>query len=289
MRVSVRHETLYRYSAPVMFAPHVFRLTPRSAGVHVLGSSLTVDPRPVDREDSTDCFGNRVTRVSFQGVSNVLRIESRFDVETLASEPLGDFAPPNLPWTPDPHGEAAAYGFVGREDAAVKAFAVEVASDSGWAALSFLDALTRIVFTRLERRIRFEGASQSPAHTLARGGGACRDFTTLFMAVCRSLGMSARFVSGYQAHAGTLDGRRHLHAWPEVFLLDLGWRGYDPFHGVAVTDGHVALCAAPEQEGAMPVEGGFFGAGVTSTLEYTIQIAATDCGLPDDAVPGSTP
>jgi transglutaminase-like putative cysteine protease len=96
--------------------------------------------------------------------------------------------------------------------------------------------------------------------------------TALFMAACHSLGIAARFVSGYQAHADTPDGQRHLHAWPEVFLPGLGWRGFDPTHGLAVTDGHVALCAAPNQAATMPVDGGFYASGVTSTLEYKARI-----------------
>src|ERR1019366_3681614 len=115
------------------------------------------------------------------------------------------------------------------------------ASESLWAALPFLDRLSQTLFTRLERGIRVEGAAQAPAHTLAIGRGACRDVTVLFMAACRSLGIAARFVSGYHAKADTPDGQRHMHAWPEVFLPGLGWRGFDPTHGIAVTDGHVAL------------------------------------------------
>lgn len=94
------------------------------------------------------------------------------------------------------------------------------------------------------------------------------------MAACCSLGMPARFVSGYQAFSERLDNRRHMHAWPEVFLPGLGWRGYDPTHGEAVADGHVGLAAAPDQAATMPVEGGFWGDGVTSTLEYRLDIEA---------------
>jgi transglutaminase-like putative cysteine protease len=54
------------------------------------------------------------------------------------------------------------------------------------------------------------------------------------------------------------DGRRHLHAWAEVVLPGIGYRGWDPMHGVRVGDGHVALCAAATQAATMPVEGGFF-------------------------------
>ena len=94
------------------------------------------------------------------------------------------------------------------------------------------------------------------------------------MEASRSLGIPARFVSGYQAHADTPDGRRHLHSWSEVFLPGLGWQGFDPMHGLPVTDGHVALCAAPGQVATMPVEGGFYGDGVTSTIAYDVRITA---------------
>ena len=275
MRFSVRHETLYRYSMPVRLASHVLRLNPRADGARILAGSLTVDPAPAERHDATDRFGNRVTHVSFVGVSDLLRIESRFDLDTLAAAPLRDPGLPRLPWSSSPHDGLADYRADGEQDAAVQAFAATLASESGWAALPFLDRLSQTLFTRMERRIRVEGAAQAPAHTLAIGRGACRDLTVLFMAACRSLGIAARFVSGYQAQADTPDGRRHLHAWPEVFLPGLGWRGFDPTHGIAVTDGHVALCAAPDQAATMPVEGGFYGNGVTATLDYRVQIATT--------------
>jgi len=112
---------------------------------------------------------------------------------------------------------------------------------------------------------RRPAADADAVHRL--GHGVCRDATNLFLAACRSLGAPARFVSGYQANADTPDGRRRLHAWPEAFAAGLGWLGYDPTHGVKVSDGYVSLCAAPGQAATMPVEGGCHGGGVTSTLD----------------------
>src|SRR5262245_3432452 len=274
MRISVRHETLYRYAVPVRLAPHVLRLNPRADG-GVLAASLTVDPAPAARHDSTDRFGNRVTHVSFDGVSYLLRIDSRFDLEIRAAAPLRDPGLPRLPWSSNPDDGLADYRLDGQHDITVEAFAAALASETGWAAMPFLDHLSQTLFTRIDRRIRVEGPAQAPADTLASGRGACRDIAVLFMAACRSLGIAARFVSGYQAQADTQDGGRHLHAWPEVFLPGLGWRGFDPTHGTAVTDGHVALCAAPDQAATMPVEGSFYANGVTATLDYRVQIATT--------------
>jgi transglutaminase-like putative cysteine protease len=275
MRLSVRHDTLYRYSTPVRLASHVLRLNPRTENARILAGSLIVDPAPAQRRDATDGFGNRITEVSFEGLSDRLCIESRFDIDIVEAAPLRDPGLPPLPWPPGPPDELADFRPGDDQGAAVQAFAATLASDSLWVALPFLNSLSQTLFTRLERRIRVDGAAQTAAETLATGVGACRDLTVLFMAACRSLGIAARFVSGYQAQAETPDGQRHLHAWPEVFLPGLGWRGFDPTHGIAVTDGHIALCAAPDQAGTMPVEGGFFGTGVTSTLDFRVEITTS--------------
>jgi len=275
VRFSVCHETIYRYRAPVRLGPHVLRFTPRAEGVHIVTASLSVDPTPAERHAATDRFGNRVTHARFAGVSDLLRIESRFEAEVLAPASLRDPGLPRLPWTSSPADGLTEYGPNGAQDAAVQAFAAAVAADSAWAPLPFLERLNQRLFMSMDRGIRPEGVAQAPAHTLAIGRGACRDLTVLFMAACRSMGIAARFVSGYQAQADTPDGRRHMHAWPEMFLPGLGWRGFDPMHGIAVTDGHVALCAAPDQAATMPVDGGFYGDGVTATLDYRVQIATT--------------
>ena len=86
MRFSVRHETLYRYTAPVRLAPHMLRLNPRANGSRLLVRDLMVVPAPAARHDSTDHFGNRVTHVSFEGLSDFLRIESRLPHSRAAGE-----------------------------------------------------------------------------------------------------------------------------------------------------------------------------------------------------------
>jgi transglutaminase-like putative cysteine protease len=91
----------------------------------------------------------------------------------------------------------------------------------------------------------------------------------VFLAACRAQGLAARFVSGYQARSKRVD--RHMHAWPEVYLPGGGWRGFDPTWGLAIADAHVALAAAPEPAGTMPVEGSFTGYA-RSRMSYHVKI-----------------
>ncbi len=271
MRFSVRHETRYLYSAPIRLGAHILRLGPRADGIDLVERELVIDPVPVLRRETTDRFGNTVTEIEFAGESDHLVIDSRFVAETAPSPaPELDLQP--LPWPVAPGDPLAAYRDGAALDATVRDFAAKLAAQSGREAPAFLDLLNKSLFTRMDRRIRASGYAQTPAETLEKGVGACRDITVLFLAAARSLGLAARFVSGYQAYAETPDGRRHLHAWPEVFLPGYGWRGFDPTHGVAVEDGHVALCAAPDQLATMPIEGGFYGDGVTSKLDYAVTI-----------------
>lgn len=269
MHFSIRHETVYRYSAPVRLGEHLLRLTPRPGEMAALSHAIDIEPAPAWRVRETDGHGTQLTRLGFAGETAILKIVSRFEGETRApTAGLPDLPP--LPWT-----DAARAAWLGGGEApSVQAFARDLAAQADWRAAPFLDRLNTALYERIDRHIRPDGDAHDAAETLASGSGACRDLTILFMAACRSLGVPARFVSGYQAFSERLDGRRHMHAWPEVWLPGVGWRGYDPTHGERVSDGHVGLAAAPDQAGTMPVEGGFTGANVTSTLAYRIEIEA---------------
>jgi transglutaminase-like putative cysteine protease len=257
-----------------MLGWHVLRLTPRPEAVHLHSHRLVVEPEPAERSEAVDAFGNRVTEVSFAEATQSLRVSSAFELDTIPPPAL-DLRLDPLPWRDAPTDASAPY--CGRpSDTSVRQFAEQLAAEACRQPVAFLDRLSRELSARIDLRIRPTGDAR-PAHaTLSLGHGACRDMTVLFIEASRSLGLPARFVSGYQAHADTADGRRHLHAWAEALLPGAGWRGWDVTHGTRVSDGHVALCAAPTQAAAMPIEGGFAfnGAAVKSTLDYSVQIDA---------------
>jgi Bacterial transglutaminase-like N-terminal region len=264
MRFSVRHDTLYRYSAPVGLAPHLLRLTPRAERVRMLASELTVEPMPAARRETVDRFGNRITEGTFDGPSDLLRVESSFDLEISAPPPLQESGLPRLPWSCRPQDVAADYWREERQDPAVQNFAETLAAESGWAAVPFLEHLSQTLFRRHRssagaharhwpRRLpRFDravhGGLPQPRHRRPfrqRLSGPCRDRGRQSSSACLAGGVAAG-------------------------------RGMAPLrsaHGTAVTDGHVALCAAPDQAATMPIEGGFYGDGVTATLDYRVRIA----------------
>ena len=91
-------------------------------------------------------------------------------------------------------------------------------------------ALCGLVFRTVKYQRRSEKGVQNPARTLELGTGSCRDMATLMMEAARLLGVAARFASGYLHCTASMAGHASTHAWAEVYLPTLGWRGFDPDH-----------------------------------------------------------
>ena len=278
MRFQVHHFSRYEYTVPVSLCEHTLRLLPQLPEDAIEYQRLSIEPTPSLERVLVDPNGNRVLRAEFLGSATLFSIESEFAATVSAPAPATDPGWPTLPW----------FGFVesvprtgaiwsapgGALAPNVNAFAQRTAQDAGYRALYFVELLTRTLFYQIHRHIRVEGEAQTSAQTLSTLRGACRDITVLFLDCCLALGIGGRFVSGYQSAADTPYAQRQLHAWPELYLPGLGWRGWDATHGVAVSDGHLALAAAGTQAETMPVEGGYYfsGPSVSSTLSYGLSI-----------------
>ena len=280
MRFTIRHHTHYRYSRPVRLGPHQLRFHPRDDGAQrVIDHRLEISPLPQGRNEHIDLEGNRVTQVWFGSDTDHLEIMLMMQVETLRQDPFDFILDPVAVSLPIDHAHdvicTRAYLARIEADDAVTAFAAELSLAVDRDSLRFLDLLNRKLFADFIHAHRETGSPQSPADTLLSGQGACRDLAVLFVDCCRAEGLPARFASGYQK--GNLQSeRRHLHAWPEVYLPGAGWRGFDPTHGVAIADTHVTVAAAAHPRDTMPVSGVFTGQGVSSSLDYDLRIEVSN-------------
>jgi transglutaminase-like putative cysteine protease len=282
MQFTIRHSTLYRYTLPVRLAPQQLRFHPRGdCAQRVINYDLAIAPTPTGRTDLLDMEGNQVTEADFEGLTDYLEIVVNMQVETLAKDSDTLMLSPEAGSLPPDYGPETSYvsRYLERNETSemINAFAAEHNLAANGNTLAFLDALTHQLHRDYDHIIRTEGEPQNPVHTLQNQSGACRDLTVLFIDCCRAVGIAARFASGYQK-GDLMKDRRFLHAWPEVYLPGAGWRGYDPTHGVITTDSHVTIAAAASPADTMPVTGGFYftGTEITSTLDFTIDIEATD-------------
>ena len=283
MIFDIAHKTTYTYSRPVFLELHHLRLRPRCDGVqHVTCFDSKIEPRPSGSADGLDIDGNIVENVWFQGLTEQLIVESRAKVATQYRNPFNYILAERADRLPVSYQDPiqcylAPYTARRNESHLVEQFARHIANTTEWKTLRFLTALNREIYECCRQIPRGHGAAQSAEETLLCKCGCSRDLALLFMESCRYVGIAARFVNGYHESDGETDSLS-IHSWSEVYLPGVGWRGYDPSQGLAVTDRHVALAAAGIPLLAAPVAGTFRGNAVNPELKAAIDIRVTGDG-----------
>ena len=235
MELQIRHTTHYRYEDSVDLAQHVVHLTPRDlAGQSVHTHRLCITPEPSSQHSDHDHFGNARTFFSHQSPHDELLVQADSVVSTqapraLPSEaliPRWEAVREHLRYRAHaPFDAASEYLFasphVPRDDAFI-AFARPAMSP----AQSWVDAVCALM-ARIHTELRYESQStevNTPAlHALAQGKGVCQDFAHIMIGCLRSLGLPARYVSGYlltQPPPGRprLIGADASHAWVSAYL-----------------------------------------------------------------------
>jgi transglutaminase-like putative cysteine protease len=279
MKITVAHSTVYRYEFPVCLEPHIFRLHPRTnSAQRLLAFDLRITPTPAGTTECLDQDGNLALNAWFGAPTRELSVCSRFTIEMLLANPF-DYVITgslNLPlWYLEPLCTAlASYRYDGHVADSVKQYARSAAAGAQWNTLSFLAALNRQIFQSCRHVTRPYGPPWPSHQTLSLLEGSCRDLAVLFCDVCRVMGIAARFVSGYEC-ASASNSDSYMHAWAEVYLPGIGWRGYDPSRGLAVSNGHVAVAAGFDHDLASPVAGWYSG-GARSQMEATLSLQVDD-------------
>jgi len=292
MRYRITHTTHYTYSQAAKLRSHTLRLCPRSDGAQWLISfNISITPTPAQQTYLLDIHGNTCLKLSFKEPLTSLHLTTTSEVTTHRDNPFDYLSEPwaiqlpvdypsSLAAMLRPYLEQpAGHGWSEAMAPSVLEIAQQLQQKAHNNIGYFLTQLTQHIPEQLRYRQRLQGEPYAPALTLKKGEGTCRDFAVLFVAICRSVGLAARFVSGYQE--GDLESAiaHDLHAWAEVYVPGGGWRGFDPTLGLAVADRHVAIAAAPQPAQAAPVSGTLKPANpnsgpVETTLENTIHIHA---------------
>lgn len=280
MRFEILHTIRYTYTAPVFIEPITVRLRPRcNAMQHLEYFELEVEPHPAGSSDNLDLYSNNTTTLCFNGMHDYLTIHASSMVNVSDIDPfyfiIIEEEALRLPvtYSGDYSKELESCSRQRYQSLILDDFVRPVLEKSKGETTSFLLNLTMEIFEQFSSESRESGGPLHPEDTLARRGGACRDLALLFMECCRSVGLAARFISGYGYRENVVSlEKRHMHAWAEVYLPGGGWKGFDPSIGLAVSGEHVAVASAADPENASPTCGTFRGIGVQSKLEYDVSI-----------------
>ncbi|MBU6229624.1 MAG: transglutaminase family protein [Cyanobacteria bacterium REEB459] len=282
MRYQICHRTHYGYQESVTLQTHTLRLRPRSdAGQQVINFDLKVDPVPQRQIELVEIDGNQTLRLWFDQVATRhLTIEAVSEVITYRSNPFDYLAEPWAVHLPIDYPLALAASLQPYLQASHKMAVSPQIIDLAEEILHGVEGNVGFFLTTLNQRIyqscqygtRTTGQPWPPGITWAKKSGSCRDFAVLFIAVCRAVGLAARFVSGYEEGDSRI-AERDLHAWAEVYIPGGGWRGFDPTHGLAVSNRHIALVASPFPKDTAPVQGSTVeGSQVKSSLATEVRV-----------------
>ena len=283
MRFRGSHKTVFRFTGPVYLEPHAIRLRPQcNSWQHLDRYSLSLNPEPTLLTETTDAEGNDVAHAWFSDRTDSLTVCTTFEVETLRENPfdyllIGDGTSKVPVEYPEDLYERLSVALRTSETDGepIREFVRPVMERASGLLIPFLSELNDEIHRRFEVAVRERGDPWPPTRTLGAQRAACRDLALLFMDCCRSVGIAARFVSGYQDN-GSASDERYMHAWAEVYLPGGGWRGYDPTQGLSVSNRHVAVAASAVPRCATPISGSFRGSAAARPIEVQVAIDSVE-------------
>lgn len=281
----VTHVTSYRYSQAVSICHNEARLTPRNTSHQkLLRSQLLVEPAVATHDRGSDYFGNGVHWFSLQEAHTHLDVTAVSEVDiapfqtpATALSAAWENARDRLREDRSPDG-LSAYELVFesphiRFDSDLVAYA-QASFPKGRPLLEAVLDLTR----RIHAEFQYQPGSTTVAtplrEVLRARRGVCQDFAHLEIGMLRSLGLAARYVSGYvynrpkDEEAPTLTGGDASHAWVGVYCPDFGYVDFDPTNGCIPSDEHVTLAWGRDFSDASPLKGVILGGG-----EHTVSVS----------------
>lgn len=300
MKYRVRHTTTYRYSEPASLGHNEAHLAPRDfTGQHCIYHRLTIDPPPTAQRNRRDYFGNRVEYFTLEEEHRQVSVTAESEVELSPRPvPAADATPA---WedvvrslaAPGDAGLVAASQFVydspyARHDDAL----AEYAAVSFTPSRPVLEAALELTM-RIYREFRYDPTAtqvNTPvAEVFRKRRGVCQDFAHLEIACLRSLGLAARYVSGYlltdpPPGQPKLVGADASHAWVSVFCGGAGWVDLDPTNNQIPALRHVTIGWARDYGDICPIKGVFLGGGQHS-MAVAVDVAPAEQGAADSAAP----
>jgi transglutaminase-like putative cysteine protease len=268
--LTVRHVTVYKYSEPVELGEHRMMFRPReSHDLRLLKSNLEITPRPTRLRWLHDAFDNSVAVATFDSPTAELRFDSSITLEhfedPLPEYPLEDYAR-TYPFSySDEEFPNLGRALVNQHsNDSLSRWARQFLDPSGvTGTMTLLRSMTLAIRRDFRYKRRTEKGVQSPSETLARRSGSCRDFAVLMIEATRSLGLAARFVSGYifvpDMDSGVTNGGGSTHAWMQAYLPGAGWIDFDPTNSIVGNRNLIRVAVAWDQRQVLPLWGTYAG------------------------------
>lgn len=291
VRYRVTHRTTYVYESVVSSSYGEAHLVPRALPRQTrLWSEVRIDPDPADRRDRVDHFGNDTLYFSLLRPHTQLSVTATSEVE-VHTEPPAIEQLPDEPWEAARqrlHERPTANDIESRQFVLDSPHVTTSAELRDYALGSFapgrpIAEAMRHLSSRIHDEFVFDPGTTSVTTTLeevlAHRRGVCQDFAHLAIGCVRSLGLPARYVSGYletDAPPGSpkLQGADASHAWASVYVPGAGWIDVDPTNDTVVAERHITTAWGRDYSDVPPLKGVIFTEGATRELTVEVDVVA---------------
>lgn len=277
MKYKITHATRYRYSDAVPISHNLVHLAPRETfRQSCFNYRLLIHPTPAFRSHRTDCYGNRVEHFAIQHAHHGLTVTatSFVDVRPVGPDP-GSGSPAWEAVVEEMRHDRSSAGLSRFEfvfDSTVIRASRELAQYArtsftpGRPVLEAARDLTHRIHTEFQYDSKATNVSTPIETVLSNRRGVCQDFAQVEVGCLRSIGIPARYVSGYlrtEPPAGQprLIGVDASHAWVSIYCGPLGWIDWDPTNDLMVSTDHITVAWGRDYVDVSPVQGTFLGGG----------------------------
>jgi len=279
----LRHATTYEYANPVVLGTHFMHLIPRlRPGQLIREAQLDISPLPDTRRDEVDHFGNRTTTVSMTAPHKQFIVSMSATVDVI--HPIPPAPETSMRW------EAIVAASVNDVDLVEYCLPSNLATPNediaAYCAVTFrpgrpimagLIELNQRIFNDMNYRSGVTTTQTTAIQVIRSRSGVCQDYAHLMIACLRSLGLPARYVSGY-LRTWPVDGKpKHRgadqsHAWASAWTGPQGgWVDFDPTNNLVVSDEHVTLAWGRDFQDVSPLRGIILGGG-RHTLRVSVDL-----------------
>lgn len=255
MRLQVQYDTSYDYSRPAQRVIQLLRLTPLSfEGHNVLDWRIDVDCDARLRE-ARDGYGNIIHMLYVDGPIDGLKVTVTGKVLTQDRGGIVGGLPGDLPrqvflrQTPLTEPGRALHQLASALTA------------QGGTELDKLHRLTAAIHTRMTFDTHGSEVDTTASEAYFNGHGVCQDFAHIFIAVARTIGVPARYISGHLFRRDGMALQEAGHAWAEAWIEHLGWVAFDPSNGICADDAYIRVAAGLDYRDAAPFAGARKGGG----------------------------
>lgn len=281
-RLEVFHRTTYRYDKAVERSTHLLRFEPMTDRLQRLARHELKVSVEGQWRDYTDVFGNRARRVVLDRPFTELTFESHSLVVALDTDPF-EFRPLHarttipLNWMPWQRQTLQPFllppELPESQLIELHEYAMSFVRRNDFDLVDSLIDMNMSIFRDYTYKQNSTTVFTTPFDVYVNRRGVCQDFTNLFICLARLLNIPARYVCGY-LYTGPKHHNRAMaeatHAWAQVYLPEVGWKGFDPTNGVLTQTDHVRVAVGRNFMDATPTSGTIYVGGGAETLEVVV-------------------